>query len=275
MARAVALVGFIGLVFTACPRAARLDPGPMGEPRNAEALLKRVLIVESTVMSVVGDAKLSVDTPQGKGATNLYVGVHLPDLLHIEQIDFFNRPQSVLITREGNFGLYDAQNARYTRGPSSPINLSQFLPLVLPPHELAGLMTGRTPRIAHEIASFMPDDKRGVYVLTLRKGNITQTLDIATPSYRIVKSTITGIEAYDVEFSELKNFDGAVLPKRLALTASAAKLWVELTFKDVKVNQPLDLMLYDLDPPSGVQVVDVDEKGAPRLTGADADAGAP
>jgi hypothetical protein len=262
MLRTLTLVS-LALVFAACPPKRRIQNGPWGEPKNAEELIKRLTLAEGTVVALEGDARLSVDAPQGAGAVPLFVAMHLPDYLHIEQLDFFNRPQSVLITQQGKFGLYDAQQAVYFQGPSSPDNLARFLPLVLPPHELAGLMSGRTPRIPYETARFTIDEERAVYVLTLSKGSIVQTLEIETPSFHIVRSTVVGTNAYNVEYGPIEQFGPAVLPRSVRLSAVGAKLDVQLTYKDIKVNQSPDMTLFDLSSPDGVKVIGVDEKGVP------------
>ncbi len=55
------------LTLTACPKRIA-DFGKDGEPKSAEELLKRINVAESQIYSLKGDAKLIVDSPQGKGA---------------------------------------------------------------------------------------------------------------------------------------------------------------------------------------------------------------
>jgi hypothetical protein len=246
-----------------CPRGP-INFGKDGEARTAEELLKRVAQAESQVVTIKGDGNLFVDSPQGKGSVALFVAVSHPAYIHIEQLDFFNRPQGVLVTDGKSFGLYDAKEGKYYRGPASPANLARFLPVVLPPEELAALMLGRAPRLPPDDAELSVDDKLGVYVLTLKKGGVTQTLHVQPPSNRVVKSTVTGIAAYDVEFSDIADYGALTLPKHAKLTAASAKTTVELSWKDLAVNEPPDLTLFDLSPPEDIPVIDVDAQGAPR-----------
>lgn len=253
----------LALVLAACPRPA-LDFGKDGEAKSAEEVLKRVALAESTVVALKGDGKLYVDAPQGKGSVALYVAVSHPALIHIEQLDFFNRPQGVLVTDGKDFGLYDAREAKYYRGPASPMNLGRFLPVVLPPAELAALMLGRAPRIPPETSALVVDAQLGVYVVTLKRGGVTQTLHVKPPSHRVVKSEVQGANAYDVEFGDIADYGAVTLPKFARLSAPTAKTTVELTWKDVTLNEPLDLTLFDLSPPEDVPVVEVDAQGVPR-----------
>ncbi|MEW5741804.1 MAG: DUF4292 domain-containing protein [Myxococcota bacterium] len=261
--RAPALVPLLAAVaLLACPRPP-VNFGKDGEARTPEELLKRIAQAEATVVALKGDGSLYVETPQGKGSVSLFVAVSHPALIHIEQLDFFNRPQGVLVTDGSNVGLYDAKDGKYYRGPATPANLGRFLPVVLPPAELAALMLGRAPRLPPESSELSFDDKLGVYVLTLKREGVTQTLHVQPPSHRVVKSTVTGRAAYDVEFSDIADYGAVTMPKKAKLLAASAKTTVELTWKDVTLNEPPDLTLFDLTPPEDVPVVDVDAQGSP------------
>lgn len=252
----------LALLLSACP-VHRLDFGRDGEAKSAAELLKRVALAETTLIALKGDAKLGVDSPQGKGSVTLFVAVQHPAYLHIEQLDFFGRPQGVLVTDGERFGLYDSQAGQYYRGPASAPNLARFLPVVLPPRELAGLLLGRVARLPAEDGQLSVDDKKGVYVLTLSRSGVTQRLEVQPPSHRVVKSTVTGIKAYDLELGDIQDYGAVTLPKRIVLDAPAAKTKVELVYKDVALNEPPDMTLFDLEPPEDVPVVEVDAQGRP------------
>jgi hypothetical protein len=262
--RAQALVSLLAaLALAGCPRPS-VNFGKEGEARTPEELLRRIAQAEATVVALKGDGSLYVDTPKGKGSVSLFVAVSHPALIHIEQLDFFNRPQGVLVTDGTKVGLYDAKDGTYYRGPASPANLGRFLPVVLPPAELAALMLGRAPRLPPEASALSFDDRLGVYVLTLERDGVTQSLHVQPPTHRVVKSTVTGRDAYDVEFSDIADYGAVTLPKKAKLTVPSAKTTVELTWKDVSVNEPPDLTLFEVVPPEDVSVVDLDEAGTPR-----------
>jgi hypothetical protein len=248
------------LLLSGCPKRIA-DFGKDGEPKSAEELLKRINVAESQIYSLKGDAKLIVDAPQGKGSVALFAAVTHPALIHIEQLDFFGRPQGVLVTDGTRFGLYLAQDGRYLRGPATAANLGRFLPLVMPPAELAAVMLGRAPRIPPESLEMRFDDKAQQLVLVIIRGKIRQTLYVQPPSYRVVKSTAENVNAYDLEFSDLTTENGVTLPKHASLDAQSAKTKVELVWKDVAVNEAPDLSLFEFEPPEGVPVIEVDAEG--------------
>lgn len=247
------------LLLAACPH--RIDYGPSGEPKSAADLLERVRTVEASVIGVKGDSKLKVESPQVNGTVTLFVAVTHPSYVHLEQLDFFGRPQGVLVSDGKTFSLYDGQQNQFFRGPATAQNVGRFIPLSMAPSELASLLMGRAPRLADAEAEMKPDEKG--FVVTLKKGLVTQTLWVSVPRYRVIKSEIRGVRAYDVTFEDFDEAGATNYPRRAILTADEGKIRIELNYKDVVVNEQPDLSLYVLEPPANVPIVDVDEQGHP------------
>ena len=251
------------LALTACPKRIA-DFGKDGEPQSPQDLLQRINAAEGQIYSLKGDAKLIVEAPQGKGSVTLFAAVTHPSFIHIEQLDFFGRPQGVLVTDGITFGLYLAQDGKYLRGPATPQNLARFLPLVMPPAELTAVMLGRAPRIPADSLEMRFDDKTQQLVLVINRGKVKQTLYVQPPSYRVVKSSAENLDAYELEFSDIATENGVTLPKRASLDARSAKTKVELVWKEVAINEAPDLTLFEFEPPEGIPVVEVDANGAPK-----------
>lgn len=246
-----------------CPRLPPLDYGKDGPATDAASLLKRVELADALIYSVKGDARLIVDSPQGKGSVSLYVAVLHPAQLHIEQLDFFGRPEGVLVTDGDRFGLYDARQRKYFRGPATAQNMARFVPIALPPKELAALLMGRVPRLPPDEATMTVDEASRRYAVTLRRGAVSQRLGISTGTHRVVSSRIEGLTTYAIDASELTTYGPAVLAKQIVLDAPSAKTTVELRYKDIAVNETPEVTLFELEPPEGVPVVEVGENGEP------------
>lgn len=267
MLAAIARQRFVLLILpvllTACPPK-RVDFGKDGAPTSAKDLLARVNFAEAQVFSLKGDGRLGVDSPQGKGSVTLFAAVQHPAYIHIEQLDFFGKPQGVFVTDGEKFGLYTAQDGKFFRGPATAANLSRFLPIVMPPSELASVMLGRAPRIPIDDLAMRFDDGLQLFVLTITRGKVKQILHVQPPSYRVVKSTAENFNAYDLAFSDIITTDtGVTVPKTAALDAKIARTKVELVWKEVAVNEAPDMTLFDLAPPEGIPVVEVDANGDP------------
>lgn len=251
------------LALAGCPKRV-VDFGEKGEPTSAQDLLARINAAESQIYSLKGDAKLIVDSPQGKGAVDLFVSVTHPALIHLEQLDFFGRPQGVLVTDGEQFSFYLAQEGKVYRGPATAANLARFLPVVIPPRELAAVMLGRAPRIPVDSLQMDFDDQLQLLVLRITRGKIVQTLLVQPPSYRVVKSSAAGLEAYSLAYGDLVTEKGVTLPRRAVIDAPSAQTHLELHWKEVAVNEAPDLTLYELEPPEGATIVEVDANGFPR-----------
>lgn len=256
---AVVVVLAVGL--SGCPR--RIDFGRQGEVDDPEALLKLVTEAESQVFSINGESRVRVDTPEARGAFSMFAALSRPALIHLEPLDFFGRPQAVLVVNEGRFGLYQAQDNRYYTGPASPQNVSRFLPIALPAEELVQVMLGNAPRIPHERAELRSDEGCACYVLTLHRGTVRQELEVHPNRYRVLRSRVTGTEAYDLEFSDFAMKGERAFPRRVVLTAPSAKVRLELRYTDFTLNEAPDLTMFDLEPVEGAEVVDVDPSGMP------------
>ncbi|MGA9522605.1 MAG: DUF4292 domain-containing protein [Myxococcaceae bacterium] len=260
----------ISLFLLGCPPK-RIEFGPTGPIDDPEAVLKLVAENEARVVTLVGESKVRVDTPQGRGSFSMFVALSRPGLIHFEPLDFFGRPVAVLVVNGDSFGLYQSQENRYYTGPASPANVSRFLPIALPADELTRIMLGVAPRIPHEQAELRIDGQECLcYVLTLRRGDVTQTLQVDPVRLRVKKSVLQGIAAYDLEFDDFKELDkdkATTFPQEVRLTADGSRIDLQVNYRDVTLNEAPDLMMFDLTPPEDVPVVEVDVSGRPKQEG--------
>jgi hypothetical protein len=246
----------VGLLLTACPK--RVPSfGALGEPKSADELLARIAATENAVYSVESLGKLFADTPEGKGSVGLFVAALHADKLHVEQLDFFNQPQRLLKTDGQVFVLYEIAEQRQLRGKPTVENMARFLPIALPVGELVGVLLGRIPRIPHDSADMRFDSVTNTFQLTLKHGAVTQVLDVATPSYRVEKSTVTGVNAYDVECTQGQDEKGQSFCQRVKIIAGNRKTTLEVILPEAKVNGTVDLTLFDTTPADGVKIMEL------------------
>lgn len=180
-------------------------------------------------------------------------------MLHFEQYDFFGRPQAIFVTDGEQFSLYQAAESSLIRGPVSATNLSRFLPVVVPPRELTAVLLGRAPRIATEPNRLKFDADLQLFDVTLKQGESEQRMLVQPPSYRVVRSTVTPPSTYALRYEELQAVQGIVFPQRFRMDSASVSL--DLRWKELQLNQEVDLSLFALEPPDGVTVVTVDLDG--------------
>ncbi|RKH52842.1 DUF4292 domain-containing protein [Corallococcus llansteffanensis] len=258
MNRAAAAI-FLALLCSACPK--RLEFGPEGRIEDAPTLYQHVRERQAQVVNLEGDAKLRVDSPQGSGTLGTFLSITRPGLLHLETYDFFNRPVASLVSDGARFGVYQSQGNTYFQGPSSPENVSRFLPIVLPSEELVAVMLGQVPLLPPESMTLTLDEKERVYVLTLVRGAAKQILRVDPRHLRVVKSEVRGVPGYDLAFEDFKQRGELLFPGKVILTAAQADTKLELRYTEITLNGRPDLTLYELTPPEGAKVVEVDAQG--------------
>ncbi len=250
---------FLALVCSGCPH--RIEFGPEGPIDDPEKLFQLVNRSQENLVTLQGDAKLHVSSPQGSGTLSMFVAISRPGLIHMETFDFFNRPVAALVSDGQRFGLYQTEGNVFYKGPASPENVSRFLPVVLPSEELVAVMLGQVPFIPAERKTLELDRKEGVYVLQLVRGGVTQTLRVHPKFYRVVRSEVRGVPGYDLAFDDFKEQGAVVFPKEVKLMAEVAQTELRLHYSDVALNGPPDLTLFELEPPEGARVVEVDARG--------------
>jgi outer membrane lipoprotein-sorting protein len=258
MNRAAAAI-FLVVLCSGCPK--RLEFGPEGPIDDAGLLFERVSKAQANVVSLQGDAKLRVESPQGSGTLSMFVALSRPGLLHFETFDFFNRPVAALTANGERFGLYQTEGNAWYEGPSSPQNISRFLPVVLPSEELVAVMLGQVPFIPAERMTLSLDREEGVYVLTLYRGAITQVLHVHTKYLRVLRSEVRGAPAYDLALEDYEQKEAVVFPKKVKLLVDRANTSLEVRYTDITLNASPDLTLFELTAPEGAKVVPVDESG--------------
>jgi hypothetical protein len=257
MKRAVALAL---LLLAGCPpRGVKF--GPEGYITDPQKLLALLDAHDRRFVTLRGDVKLKITSPEQSGSVSQYLAVMRPTLLHVETFNFFGKPVSSLVSDSNAFSLYDAEHGTFYRGPATTQVVARFLPLALPPEAAVAMLLGQVPRISPEKTSLQLDEKRGVYLLVLERGQVKQTLEIGTEDQRVQRSHVEGEGGFDLALSDYKDEKAGPFPHKLTLTAPAQG--VELTYKysDVEVNGPPDLSLFHQEPPPSVKVIELDEQG--------------
>jgi hypothetical protein len=244
-----------------CPK--RIVFGPEGEISDARILLSLTDQVEARAAAVKGEGKLKLSSPKGGGSLGMFVAAARPALLHLETLDFFGRPQAVLVCNGTRFALLNTQEGKFYEGPASPQNVSRFLPIVLPPEELVELLLGQVPRLPDAAPGLELDRGKGAYRVTLHAGSATQHLLIDPRFHRVLQSDVAGVDSYDATTSDFDEASPSAFPHHIALKVPSAATALELQYKDVEVNEPVDPSLFTLERPPNVPRVEVDERGFP------------
>ena len=259
----LALSGVVG-----CPRVP-----PPALSRDPAALLDQVKAGQRRVQRVSGRARVKITSPSLSGTVTELIAAEKPDRLHLETLDFFGNPAAVLVAGDGRFALHDLRGKVFYRGPATPENVSRLLPFDLPVEELVTILCGSAPLLPG--TPLEVGTQEGLVLLTIGLGEVGQRLALGEQATvvwsRLRRDAPAGSApevanpGYDLAFDHFVDRGGVRFPNALDVDAPAGKARVELSWRDLEVNGGVDRALFQLLPPPGVQVVDLDGHApAPR-----------
>ena len=237
-----------------------LEPGP---------LLAQVEAAAAIVGRVQGEARVRVEAPGASGVLPAFLAAERPDRLHVEVLDFFGNPVSVLVAAGGRLAIYDARARTFYRGAATPANLARLVPLPLSPERLVAILCG-TPLLAGEPAAAEPG--RGFVALELRDGSRTTSLRIG-PRAAVERATVRGgapaVPDHEVRYDGFLDLERARFPTEVVVTAPSVR--VEVGWKEPDTASAVrPAKLFRMEPPAGARVVDLDEPGGARAAAAPA-----
>lgn len=210
-----------------------------------------------------GEARLSAELREGSGRVGQFVLAERPDRVRLETISFFGQPIAVLTSDGVTFHLHDLENGRFFEGPASAGNVSQLLPVRIPPEELVSLLLGVPPVVMDALpVALRVDEEKREYVLTVQGRTPAGELvvqyfgvDPATlrPSW-VETSGRSGLDAYGATF---RDYDGKELdlPRRISLVAIDGSERMELRFTDREVNVDIEPDAFTQEVPPGTEVL--------------------
>jgi hypothetical protein len=204
-----------------------------------------------------------VEAPGVKGTLLELVVAEKPARVRLETLDFFGNPVAVLVADGDRFGFYDARTRTFYRGDATAENVSQFLPVAIPPDELVTILCGSAPLLDGAPIEARPRDGR--VELVLARGDVAQQL-VVGERLAVESSKVRRADAdparqavfYDLAFDRFRTRGRVRFPAEVRLQADAADARVRLEWRDdVEVNGDGEAALFALAPPRGARVVDL------------------
>jgi hypothetical protein len=225
------------------------------------ALLEQVARTQGAVARVRGEAKVKVDTADGGGSLTQFVVAERPDRVRLDAVDFFGNPVATLAAAGGRFALLDLKAGVFYRGRASPGNLARLVPFEVTAPELVLLLCGAAPIVEGRPAGVEPGD--GVLRLTVEAADRVQRLDVgegAAVHASAVRARGGGAPAgaLDVAFDRFEPLGGRPFPMELRVDAPGAHASVRLRWKEIEANGVIPPGGWELAPPPGVRIVDLD-----------------
>jgi hypothetical protein len=257
--QAVIPVALLAAFLTGCPPKIIAPPRP-GD--TAETVLSRLENAEARVQRVRGEARLKAEGKDGKLVVTVFVAAEAPARIHLEQLDFFGRPERMLACDGTRFVLFDGQKAKWYRGPATEATMARFFPVTLSPPELAALLMGLSPRLKPIDAKLSTDEKRGTR-LTLVSETRTDALFVGEND-RVALAELGPPLSATLEYSEWTESNGVLGPRRTVLDRAGGAMHLELAWKEQELNGAPDPSMFELTIPEGIVPIELDGRGEER-----------
>jgi outer membrane lipoprotein-sorting protein len=239
-----------------CPRPWPKELTPLPD---ADAVLGAATAKHAGLTSLSGTAKVDSFGPKGRVRGRLVVVAERSGRLRFEAMSPFEQPISTLVTDGKSFALYDIAKKRYYKGPATPENVSRLLPIRMHPQEIALLLLGSAPVIAHDSVELARERCKTSYriLLAKRDGSAKQVLTVDAQELRPLQSRVyaNGDLLYEVRFENPSPMGGFPLPRRIRFLAPRDKVDILLLYgDDLAVNEKSEDDLFQLEVPRGATV---------------------
>jgi hypothetical protein len=133
----------------------------------------------------------------------------------------------------------------------------------LAPEELVAVLCG-WPLVTGDAVRAEP--RAGHVLLEVRDGVRTTSARVVAGA-AVSRASVRHLRGgYEVEWRDRLPVDGAIGPGDLKLSSDQPPVRIELSWSEAEANAPLEASLFELRPPAGARVVDLDASGpAPSL----------
>lgn len=269
--RYIALIGFVLLLSFVSACGGTRTPPPddaLTEPTELyNAMLARLEGVQSAriraVMEYFGD--------NGRVRVRQAVLAQQPDRLRIETLSPFDSTLSVVLANEEQLVLYDLEAAKFYVGAPTATNLSRLLPLWLTPQDVVRVLLGGPPldMMNPDTATWelQWDRRRAAYRLSMPAfagGTLELFVKHETWTLSGARETnAAGNTVWEIRTADFRRVESegvqSTLPERIRFLMDRDNIDVSLNVSNYDLNAVLPPQLFTLQPPPGVEVIDLDE----------------
>ncbi len=244
-----------------------LPPEPGHELPNPAEIVERFSGKHLVGMDLKGLARVTLRSPQGTFASTCLIAARLPFYLRVETFPPIIGPPNLFFSLNGKgIKVYVPDQGTFYIGGATKENITRFLPFCLEVEEMIPLMMGvLPPSFRQERTALKGVTADGLYRIDAGKyGGETQScfVDLARGELVRVESKDSGGRL--IHTANLRNYrpvEGMTLPQDVELRYEEGDLkeWsLRVSFSDIRLSRGEDNDLYDLEIPSGVDLLYLD-----------------
>ncbi len=214
-----------------------------------------------------GQARISVSSPAENYRATEVIFAKKPSFLRLETIGPLGQTLLFLATDLKRVFVYYPMENRFYVGLASRKNHSLLIPLPFKAADIVALLQGRVDLTDYFARDMTFDALGGVYTMTVMSRDYTRGMVVLTVDGRTF--SILAMRLYDAEnnlivdgvFDDFTETGKGTLPTSLSYKVPDGGTFVtiDIAYDDAEVGTPLDDSRFSLDPPYGVQEIDLDK----------------
>lgn len=248
------------LCLTAC---ARLPVAPGGErPQvgSADELLKQLQERAAAITGLKARGNVAVSSPQKNYSGNILLTAAKPANLRVDILNFWGQSLVTFVSDGQEMKLLVYGDSKLYRGPSTPANLSRFIPVVVSQEDFLAALTGHLAFQQYEKPVLLPSPDPAVYLLELTgrdsQEKVKLTVDAKTLHLLSIQwFSVQGQETLRAEFSNFLISNGVSGPSEIRLTSADGENQVRVRYRDVTFNAPVAAEAWELPLSGAIRVV--------------------
>jgi outer membrane lipoprotein-sorting protein len=267
--RAVLAVSTLIAVFASCVP----GPGPTVYPTpkvTAGELLAELDASARRLETASGTVTLTARTPEGAlPATEHGLAFARPDSVYVESLGPMGEIAAVTRVAGDRMAVHYVADGVWASGAATPANVQKLVGVPLDVGLLLRALLAETLVKTEGLTAryVRPENEGDPTRIALRREDDTKALLITVdPTGPVpLEQVLYGPDdepALRVEYSDYAETDGLMRPGRVLLEDYAGSS-VEVSFSSQEVNPVLPAGLFDLTPPAGVRVVELDRVKSP------------
>jgi len=208
-------------------------------------------------------AKISIRSSRGNYQAKQIVILRRPASLRLETLGFIGNPSLYLLAHRDHLILYSPYEKKFVRGKAVAANIFKLAGLPLTVGEVLDLLSGGVPSLS--------DSSRAI--LAYHAGEDLYWLQIFLDNGRPYQRTWIGAEdlapkgyqLYDslgkvylmAEYENYNLLNGYLFPYKVKIHLPQEKVYIELTYQEVSLNQGVPASLFQLPVPPNVDIIEL------------------
>lgn len=255
------------LLMSACSVARPKPEIPAVVLKDVSELLDRAREQNPIHDTLRGQARITVSSLNNNYRADEIIFSKKPSFLRLETVGPLGETLLFLTTDLKRVFIYSPMENRFYVGLASKKNLSLLIPLPFKSADIIALLQGRVDLTDYYAKEMTFNELTGIYELTVLPENPPRRMAVLTVDGRTF--SILKMRLYDADnnlildgvFEDFGSVGEGTIPMKLSYKVpdEGGFVSVGIRYNNIEVNTSLDDSRFSLDPPRGVQEIDLDK----------------